>query len=232
METGHPYGYLHFWAAGLLARRRFLGAASSPAGSISGSSPISPPIPPRCCWPAYWSAGRRPGAVIALAGTAAPIGWPRVTGCSGCRLAALVTRCGSALLFCRVGAPRAGRASWAAAPQYVPMFLFGFALAGARRLWLAVAQRCRKVGGGLSGGTGRRDHRDRSSLRLAGARAMPPHGWRSIAPHGHRHGLLESMIIALFHVADAGGTTTTSLAQAASPRRCSPSTSSIIPRSC
>lgn len=189
LETGYPHNYLHFWAIDYWR-----------AGSFYGREFPS--------WEHLWFVaylatytlllaaliGWRGAAVAAWLDRAAAwlaqgprLLWVPIAGLATLRLA---------LLF--VVPERQGLASdWSGHSQYVPIFLFGFALAGAPQLWPAIA-RLWKAALGVAAIAGA----VLVTVELAWpGTAIPPHAWMAL-DRAARVAMAWSMIVALFHVAE------------------------------
>jgi hypothetical protein len=189
METGYPHGYLHFWTIDYWR-----------AGNYYGREFPS--------WEHLWFVAYLAAYTLLLAGLIAWRGervlvrlgdlaeWLAV----GPRLlwvpiAALVTlRLG--LLF--VVSERQGLISdWSGHALYIPLFLFGFVLAGAPRLWPVVARLWKSALGlaGLAGAV-----IVATELAYPGT-AVPPHALMAL-DRGARVAMAWSMTVALFHIAE------------------------------
>lgn len=189
LETGYPHGYLRFWAIDYWR-----------AGDFYGREFPS--------WEHLWFVaylatytlllaaliGWRGGAVVA--GLARGADWlakgPRLLWVP---IAALVTL-RLALLF--VVPERQGLVSdWSGHSQYVPIFLFGFALAGAPQLWPAIARLWKAaLAVALTSGA------VLVTVELAWpGTAIPPHEWMAL-DRAARVAMAWSMVVMLFHVAE------------------------------
>ncbi|MBX3563396.1 MAG: acyltransferase [Sphingomonas sp.] len=189
METGYPHGYLHFWATDYWRSGEFYGREFP-------------------SWEHLWFVAYLAAYSLMLAGALA-LGGKRVVGwldrvvdwlAEGWRLlwtpvAALVVA-RLALLFV-VPEHQGLTRDWAGHAQYLPLFLFGFALAGAPRLWLAIHRAWKPA---------------LALVALAGlpvvvtemiwpGSAMPPHAIMAL-DRACRIAMAWGMILTLFHVAE------------------------------
>lgn len=189
MENGYPHGYLHFWAIDYWRAGEFWGREF--------------PSWEHLWFVAYLAAySLLLAALLRLDGERAiraidrvalwlaegsRLLWAPILGLAAARLA---------LLF--VAPERQGLLrDWGGHSQYLPVFLFGFALAGAPRLWPAVA-RCWKPAATIAAVAG--------ALIVAVELAWPG---TSVPPHevmaldrAARTAMAWSMILALFQLAD------------------------------
>jgi glucans biosynthesis protein C len=189
LETGYPHGYLHFWALDYWRIGDFYGR-EFPSWEhlwfVAYLAAYTLLLAAAIAW--------RGGAVLALLDRAAD--WLT----HGIRLlwvpiAALATlRLG--LLF--VVAERQGLVSdWGGHSQYLPVFLFGFALAGAPQFWPVIA-RCWKpalITAAIAGAA-------IVAIELAyPGTAVPPHALMAL-DRAARAAMAWSMILVLFHIAE------------------------------
>jgi hypothetical protein len=189
LETGYPHGYLHFWAVDYWR-----------AGSFYGREFPS--------WEHLWFVAYLAAYSLLLAGALAWRGAAVLAGLAGVAdwltqgwrllwvpVAALIT-VRLALLF--VVAERQGLVSdWGGHSQYLPLFLFGFALAGAPQLWRAIARmwKAALALAALSGAVV-------VAIELAyPGTAIPPHALMAL-DRAARVAMAWGMIVALFHVAE------------------------------
>jgi glucan biosynthesis protein C len=190
MENGYPHGYLHFWALDYWR-----------AGDFWGREFPS--------WEHLWFVAYLAAYTLLLAGALAlgrqPVlraidagaGWLG----EGHRLfwtpVALLAAARLALLF--VAPERQGLLrDWGGHSQYVPIFLFGFALAGAPQLWPAIARNW-KAGAALALLAGAVVVA--VELAFPGTR-VPSHEIMAL-DRAARTAMAWGMILALFHVAEA-----------------------------
>jgi len=189
METGYPHGYLHFWALDYWRVGSFYGR-EFPSWEhlwfVAYLAAYSLLLAAALAW--------RGAQIIEMLGRAAE--WlgqgPRLLWVP---LVALVTA-RLALLF--VAPERQGLVSdWGGHSQYVPLFLFGFALAGAPRLWPAIARSWKPALGvvALAGVV-----IVAIELRYPGT-AVPPHALMAL-DRAARVAMAWGMILALFHIAE------------------------------
>jgi hypothetical protein len=189
MENGYPHGYLHFWAVDYWR-----------AGNFYGREFPS--------WEHLWFVAYLATYTLLLAAVVAwrhaavfvfldrAVDWlAHGTRLLWAPIAALATlRLG--LLFV-VSEHQGLLSDWGGHSQYVPVFLFGFALAGAKQLWPAIA-RLWKLSLAVTG--------------IAGAvlvavevaypgTAVPPHTLMAL-DRAARVAMAWSMILALFHIAE------------------------------
>lgn len=189
METGYPYGYLRFWTVDYWR-----------AGDFYGREFPS--------WEHLWFVAYLATYSLLLAGL---IGWRGDAVIAWLARAADWLAQGSRLLWVplatlvtlRLGllfvvSERQGLVSdWSGHSQYVPMFLFGFALAGAPQVWPAIA-RLWKTAIMIAAVAGAA----MVAIELAWpGTAIPPHGWMAL-DRAARAAMAWSMVIALFHVAE------------------------------
>ncbi|TGX52772.1 acyltransferase [Sphingomonas gei] len=189
LETGYPHGYLHFWALDYWRIGTFYGRAFP-------------------SWEHLWFVAYLATYSLLLA---AVIGW------QGARVIALLDRAadwlvqGPRLLWVPIAAlatlrlgllflvpERQGLVSdWGGHSQYVPIFLFGFTLAGAPRLWPAIARAWKSA---------------LAVTVVAGAfivaievaypgTAIPPHALMAL-DRAARVAMAWSVIVVLFHLAE------------------------------
>ncbi|AQR75824.1 hypothetical protein BXU08_10515 [Sphingomonas sp. LM7] len=189
METGYPHGYLHFWAVDYWRTGTFYGREFP-------------------SWEHLWFVAYLAAYTLLLA---AAIGWRGAMVFAwldraaewlthGGRplwapIAALVTL-RLALLF--VVPERQGLVSdWGGHSQYLPIFLFGFALAGAPRLWGAIARTWKPAlaVAAIAGVT------IVMIERAYPGTAIPPHDVMAL-DRAARAAMAWAMIVALFHVAE------------------------------
>lgn len=189
MENGYPHGYLHFWALDYWRTGIFWGREFP-------------------SWEHLWFVAYLAAYSLLLAGALA-LGRRRVLGAldaaadwlgRGARLlwaplAALATA-RLALLFV-VPEQQGLLRDWSGHAQYVPEFLFGFALAGAPRLWPTIHRLWRPalavatIAGALV-----------VAVELAWpGTATPPHAMMAL-DRAARAAMAWSMILALFHLAE------------------------------
>jgi len=189
MENGYPHGYLHFWAfdywrSGIFWGREF------PS------------------WEHLWFVAYLAAYTLLLAGALAlrgpqlmrAIGGVAEWLAMGRRLlwapVALLAMARLALLF--VAPERQGLLrDWGGHAQYVPIFLFGFALAGAPGLWPAIARNW-KAGAALAALAGAVVVTVELSWPGAG---VPPHEVMAL-DRAARTAMAWGMILALFHIAE------------------------------
>lgn len=189
LETGYPHGYLHFWAMDYWRIGDFYGREFP-------------------SWEHLWFVAYLAAYTLLLAGV---IAWRGMTVFGlldratdwlthGTRLlwapiAALATL-RLALLFV-VSEHQGLLSDWGGHSQYIPVFLFGFALAGAPQLWTAIARIWKPAS---------------AIAALAGAiviaielawpgTAIPPHAFMAL-DRAARTAMAWSMILVLFHVAE------------------------------
>ncbi|MEP9359401.1 acyltransferase family protein [Sphingomonas sp. KR3-1] len=189
METGYPHGYLHFWARDYWRVGEFYGREFP-------------------SWEHLWFVAYLAAYTLLLAGVLAldrgkavrAIGRAAAWLAQGHRLlwapVALLAALRLAMLF--VAPERQGLLrDWGGHSQYAPIFLFGFALAGAPQLWTAVA-RCWKPAAAMT--------------MLAGAviviveirwpgTQVPPHAVMAL-DRAARTAMAWGMILALFQLAE------------------------------
>lgn len=189
LETGYPHGYLHFWALDYWRIGEFYGR-EFPSWEhlwfVAYLAAYTLLLAAAIAW--------RGAAVFALLNRAAD--WLT----HGARLlwvpiAALATlRLG--LLF--VVAERQGLVSdWGGHSQYLPVFLFGFALAGAPQLWPAIARFWKPalITAAIAGAA-------IVAIELAyPGTAVPPHALMAL-DRAARAAMAWSMILVLFHIAE------------------------------
>jgi len=189
LETGYPKGYLHFWAMDYWRAGSFYGR-EFPSWEhlwfVAYLATYSLLLAAALAW-------RGPSLLAALDSAA---DWlTRQWRLLWIPVAALVTlRLG--LLF--VVPERQGLVSdWGGHSQYVPLFLFGFALAGAPQLWPAIA-RIWKAALGVTAIAGAVV----VGIELAyPGTAIPPHALMAL-DRAARVAMAWSMILTLFHVAE------------------------------
>ena len=189
LETGYPHGYLRFWAVDYWRAGSFYGR-EFPSWEhlwfVAYLAAYSLLLAGALTWRGSW-------VLTALAGAAEWLtqGWRLFW----VPVAALVTlRIG--LLF--VVPERQGLVSdWGGHSQYLPLFLFGFALAGAPQLWHAVS-RIWKAATALAAIAGAAV----VAIEVAyPGTAIPPHALMAL-DRAARVAMAWSMILALFHVAE------------------------------
>lgn len=189
METGYPHGYLHFWAVDYWR-----------VGSFYGREFPS--------WEHLWFVAYLAAYTLLLAAAlawrgAAVLSWlDRVADwlARGIRIlwvpiAALVTL-RLALLF--VAAERQGLVSdWSGHAQYLPVFLFGFGIAGAPRLWDTIARVWKPalILAAIAGAA------IVAIERAYPGTAVPPHALMAF-DRAARVAMAWGMILALFHIAE------------------------------
>jgi len=189
MENGYPHGYLHFWALDYWRSGIFWGREFP-------------------SWEHLWFVAYLAAYTLLLAALLAWDGGRTMRGIEAA--AAWLTR-GSRLLWAPVVVLAAARLAllfvaperqgllrdWGGHAQYVPIFLFGFALAGSPGLWPAIARNW-KPGAALAA--------------LAGAvvvaveltwpgTSIPPHEVMAL-DRAARTAMAWGMILALFHIAE------------------------------
>lgn len=189
METGYPHGYLHFWAVDYWRSGEFYGREFP-------------------SWEHLWFIAYLAAYSFVLAGVLAlwggrvmaAIGWLADWCSVGMRLlwmpiaGLIVIRL--ALLF--VVAERQGLTrDWSGHAQYLPIFLFGFALAGAPQLWPAIERIWKRAFliaalAGLPVVL--------IEMRWPGS-AVPPHAMMAL-DRACRVTMAWCMILGLFHVAE------------------------------
>lgn len=189
LETGYPHGYLHFWAVDYWRAGDFYGR-EFPSWEhlwfVAYLAAYSLLLAAAIAW--------RGAALFALLDRAA--NWL----CVGTRLlwtpiAALATL-RLALLFV-VPEQQGLMRDWGGHSQYVPVFLFGFALAGAPQLWPAIA-RLWKPALALAGVAGVTIVM--IELAFPGT-AVPPHSLMAL-DRAARVAMAWAMIVTLLHVAE------------------------------
>jgi glucans biosynthesis protein C len=188
-EHGYPHGLLHFWAVDYWR-----------AGSFWGREFPS--------WEHLWFVAYLLCYSLVLAGAMAAAGGRVTAALEGA--AAWLAR-GGRLLWAPVLALAAIRLAllfvvperqgllrdWAGHGEYVPLFLFGFALAGAPRLWPVIARLWRPalmlaaLAGAVVAWV---------ELRWPGT-AVPPHAVMALE-RAARVAMAWAMVLALFHLAD------------------------------
>ena len=192
LETGYPHDYLHFWALDYWRTGNFYGREFP-------------------SWEHLWFVAYLATYSLLLA---AVIGWrgPRVFALFD-RAANWLVR-GPRLLWVPIAALATLRlgllfvvsehqrlvSDWGGHSQYVPIFLFGFALAGAPQLWSAIARTWKPAlvvaaaAGALI-----------VAIEVAyPGTAIPPHALMAI-DRAARVAMAWSVIVALFHVAETWG---------------------------
>ncbi|WP_448662191.1 acyltransferase family protein [Sphingomonas sp. CJ20] len=189
METGYPHGYLHFWARDYWRWGDFYGR-EFPSWEhlwfVAYLAAYSLLLAAAAAW-------REPQLLAGLARAAAWLSqgwrllWFPILGLAALRLA---------LLF--VAPERQGLLrDWGGHAEYVPMFLFGFALAGAPGLWSAIHRAWRPALGiaALTGAVV-------VAIELAypGTR-IPPHAVMAL-DRACRVAMAWAMVLVLFHVAE------------------------------
>ncbi len=189
METGYPHGYLHFWIVDYWRVGSFYGR-EFPSWEhlwfIAYLAAYSLLLAALIAW-------RRAAVLAALDGVAAWLSlrwrllWVPMAVLATLRLA---------LLF--VVPERQGLVSdWGGHSQYVPLFLFGFALAGAPQLWPVIGRIWKPALAiaAVSGAT-------IVAIELAWpGTEVPPHALMAL-DRAARAAMAWSMIVALFHVAE------------------------------
>lgn len=189
MENGYPHGYLHFWALDYWR-----------AGDFWGREFPS--------WEHLWFVAYLAAYTLLLAGVLA-LGGNRATRAIGAAADWLAV--GHRLLWVPVAALAMARLAllfvaperqgllrdWGGHAQYVPIFLFGFALAGAPRLWPAVARSWKPAAAmaALAGTV-----IVTVELLWPGTR-VPPHDVMAL-DRAARTAMAWGMILALFHIAE------------------------------
>ena len=190
METGYAGSYLHFWTVDYWRTGEFYGREF--------------PSWEHLWFVAYLAAySFLLAAALAVAGTRAQ-GWMRRGAdwlAAGNRILwlplAVLIAARLALLF--VAPERQGLTrDWAGHAQYLPIFLFGFVLAGAPQLWPAV-RRAWKAGLAIAALTG--IVIVAIELRWPGS-ATPPHAMMAL-DRGCRIAMAWGMILALLHLAES-----------------------------
>lgn len=189
MENGYPHGYLHFWALDYWR-----------AGDFWGREFPS--------WEHLWFVAYLAAYTLLIAGVLAwrgggvlpAIGAAADWLAKGHRLlwapVALLALARLAMLF--VAPERQGLLrDWGGHSQYVPIFLFGFALAGSPQLWPAIARNW-KPGAALAALAGAVIVA--VEIRWPGAQ-VPPHEVMAL-DRAARTAMAWGMILALFHIAE------------------------------
>ena len=189
MENGYPHGYLHFWALDYWRSGIFWGREFP-------------------SWEHLWFVAYLAAYTLLLAGALALRGQQVMRAIDGVaawlatgrRLlwapVALLAMLRLALLF--VAPERQGLLrDWGGHAQYVPIFLFGFALAGAPGLWPAIARNW-KPGAALAALAGAVVVTVELSWPGAG---VPPHEVMAL-DRAARTAMAWGMILALFHIAE------------------------------
>ncbi|MFS2109577.1 acyltransferase [Sphingomonas sp. Sphisp140] len=189
MENGYPHGYLHFWAFDYWRSGTFWGREFP-------------------SWEHLWFVAYLAAYTLLLAGALALRGPQLMRAIDGAaewlgkghRLlwapVALLAMARLALLF--VAPERQGLLrDWGGHAQYVPIFLFGFALAGAPGLWPAIARNW-MPGAALAALAGAVVVTVELSWPGAG---VPPHEVMAL-DRAARTAMAWGMILALFHIAE------------------------------
>jgi glucans biosynthesis protein C len=189
METGYPYGYLRFWAIDYWRAGSFYGL-EFPSWEhlwfVAYLATYSLLLAAALAW-------RGPQVLNALAHAA---DWLTYRWRLLWVPAVLLVTLRLGLLF--VAPERQGLVSdWGGHSQYVPLFLFGFALAGAPQLWPAIARLWKPalLAAAIAGAA-------MVTIEIAyPGTAVPPHGLMAL-DRAARATMAWGMIVALFHIAE------------------------------